>query len=93
MQDSNELEGGANVSEAPYKGVIHLEVFEWGQDLSDHLKVMAWSVDSEFNLLQSRQILSRHAQVVTKEFLVQLDGILDFLVFYDFLEFLLEVRE
>jgi hypothetical protein len=52
VKDSHELERGANVSEALDQRVIHLEVLKGGEDLSDHLKVVARGIYSEFNLLQ-----------------------------------------
>lgn len=41
VKDPHELEGRADVSEALYQRVIHLEVLQGGQDLSYHLKVVA----------------------------------------------------
>jgi hypothetical protein len=41
VKDPHELEGRADVSEALYQRVIHLEVLQGGEDLSYHLKVVA----------------------------------------------------
>jgi hypothetical protein len=41
VKDPHELEGRADISEALYQRVIHLEVLKGGQDLSYHLKVVA----------------------------------------------------
>jgi len=52
VKDPHELERRADVSEALDQRVIHLEVLKGGEDLSDHLKVVARGIYSEFNLLQ-----------------------------------------
>lgn len=51
VKDPHELERGADISEALDQRVIHLEVLKGGEDFSDHLKVVARGIYSQFNLL------------------------------------------
>ncbi len=41
MEHPHKLEGGADVSEALDYRIVHLQVLDTAQDLTDHLKVVA----------------------------------------------------
>lgn len=70
MQDSHEFETGTDVAEASDQRIVHFQILKWGEDLSDHLQIMAWSVDSHLNLLQPWKLITGHIKVIRQEFLI-----------------------
>jgi hypothetical protein len=93
VKHTHELKRRTYVSEALDNRVIHLEVLEAAEYLSDHLQVVAGGVDPELNLHELAQLLRVHVEMLRQELLIELHRVLHLLVLYDFLELLLEVGQ
>lgn len=94
MQNPNIFEAGTEVSEAANHGVVELQKFKAGQDFSSYLKVVAQSVNPEFDFSKRRKFINLNAtKCHSKEFLIQVDDVFHLVLFYYVKQVVLHVLE